>query len=58
MNSAGLKELAARLGVPIHTVHDTIDLMDAAGLAFAAEVIAAAVAHHAAEQPGGRDGDG
>ena len=44
--------------LPIHTLHDTIDLMDAAGLAFAAEVIAAAVAHLAAEQPGGRDGDG
>ena len=44
--------------LPIHTLHDTIELMDAAGLAFAAEVIAAAVAHLAAEEPRGGAGHG
>jgi hypothetical protein len=38
--------------LPIHTPLDTIDLMDAEGLAFAAEVIAAAVAHLAGDGHG------
>ncbi|MDQ3702441.1 MAG: M28 family peptidase [Chloroflexota bacterium] len=37
--------------LPIHTVQDTIDLMSSDGLAFAAEVMAASIAHLVSEPP-------